>query len=352
MTEVDKGGTSASATQTATEVGGLADPGPDTVIDVRDLRMRYGTNDVLKGVTFSAERGEVLALLGPNGAGKTTTIEILEGFRMRSGGSVSVLGTDPAHGNEAWRARLGIVLQSWRDHGKWRVRELLHHLGSFYTPYSTEAIRRPWNTDELIEAVGLSEHADKRVMRLSGGQRRRLDVAIGIVGKPEVLFLDEPTAGFDPHARREFHDLVHRLADENITVLLTTHDLDEAEKLADRILVLAGGRIIADGSADALSRMVSTKAEVRWSIGTERHVHSTDDATTFVRRLLTEHGSAVQDLEVRRASLEDTYMKLVYGMESGLAGDEDAAQVFFGREEQVTVAAEPHGRDIDEEGAR
>jgi ABC-2 type transport system ATP-binding protein len=289
-----------------------------SVIEVRDLRMRYGSTDVLTGVSFTARPGEVLALLGPNGAGKTTTIEILEGFRMRSAGDVSVLGVDPAHGDEAWRARLGVVLQSWRDHGKWRVRELLDHLGAFYAPYSTPQRRRPWDTDELIEAVGLTAHASKRVAKLSGGQRRRLDVAIGIVGRPELLFLDEPTAGFDPHARREFHDLVHHLSDvDDTTILLTTHDLDEAEKLADRIIILARGVIIADGSADELSRRMATDAEVRWSIRDERFVHSTSDATAFVRGLFEEHGDAVAELEVRRASLEDTYMALVMQVESG-----------------------------------
>jgi ABC-2 type transport system ATP-binding protein len=284
----------------------------DAVIDVRDLRMRYGHNDILRGITFDARQGEVVALLGPNGAGKTTTIEILEGFRLRSAGEVSVLGTDPARGGEAWRARVGIVLQSWRDHAKWQVRELLGHLGSYYAPYSADGIRRPWDTDELIATVGLTEHARQKVRRLSGGQRRRLDVAIGIVGRPELLFLDEPTAGFDPAARREFHDLVHRLADrEQTTILLTTHDLDEAEKLADRILILAGGRIIADGSADELSLRMSTEAEVRWSRDGERFVHATDDATRFVRELFRQYGESVEDLEVRRASLEDTYMALV-----------------------------------------
>ena len=293
-------------------------PDERPVLDVRDLRMRYGTTDVLTGVTFTARPGEVLTLLGPNGAGKTTTIEILEGFRMRSAGEVSVLGVDPAHGDERWRARLGVVLQSWRDHAKWRVRELLAHLGSYYAHYSTEQIRRPWDTDELVDAVGLNAHAGKRVGQLSGGQRRRLDVAIGIVGRPELLFLDEPTAGFDPEARREFHDLVHRLSDgERTTILLTTHDLDEAEKLADRILILAGGSIIADGSADQLSRRMSTQAEVRWSQGGQRFVHPTTDATRFVRELFQQHGEDVADLEVRRASLEDTYMALVREFESG-----------------------------------
>jgi ABC-2 type transport system ATP-binding protein len=279
--------------------------------------MRYGTKDVLTGVNFVAHPGEVVALLGPNGAGKTTTIEILEGFRMRSAGEVSVLGVDPAQGDENWRARLGVVLQSWRDHGKWRVRELLAHLGLYYAPYSTDRITRPWDVDELIAAVGLTEHAEKKIMRLSGGQRRRLDVAIGIVGRPELLFLDEPTAGFDPEARREFHDLVHRLSDADTTVLLTTHDLDEAEKLADRILILAGGAIIADGSADELARRMSTEAEVRWTVDGQRFVHSTTDATEFVRQLFREPDEKIAELEVRRASLEDTYMAMVRQFESG-----------------------------------
>jgi ABC-2 type transport system ATP-binding protein len=290
----------------------------EPVLDVHDLRMRYGSTDVLKGVSFEARAGEVVALLGPNGAGKTTTIEILEGFRMRSAGHVRVLGVDPARGDERWRARLGVVLQSWRDHGKWRIRELLRHLGSYYAPYSTDQIRRPWPVDELIKAVGLTEHAHKRISRLSGGQRRRLDVAIGIVGRPELLFLDEPTAGFDPEARREFHDLVHRLSDiDDTTILLTTHDLDEAEKLADRILILAGGRIIADGSADQLARRIAGEAEIRWSRDGTRYVHSAADATAFVRELFRQYGDGITDLEVRRASLEDTYMALVHQHETG-----------------------------------
>jgi ABC-2 type transport system ATP-binding protein len=184
------------------ELGGLRTSaegaGGGAVIDVRGLRMRYGSVDVLKGVEFTACRGEVLALIGPNGAGKTTTIEILEGFRMRSAGEVRVLGVDPAKGDERWRARIEMVLQSWRDHGKWRVRELLAHLGRYYAPYSTQGHRRPYDVDDLIGAVGLDEHAGKKISALSGGQRRRMDVAIGIVGRPELLFLDEPTAGFDP----------------------------------------------------------------------------------------------------------------------------------------------------------
>ncbi|MEU2270316.1 ABC transporter ATP-binding protein [Streptomyces olindensis] len=303
-------------------------PGGDTVIAVRDLRMRYRTQDVLKGVGFTARRGEVLVLLGPNGAGKTTTIEILEGFRMRSDGEVTVLGTDPARGDERWRARLGVVLQSWRDHGKWRVRELLAHLGSYYVPYSTGLIRRPWDVDELLAAVGLTEQADKRVGTLSGGQRRRFDVAVGIVGRPELLFLDEPTAGLDPEARNEFHGLVRGLADENTTVLMTTHDLAEAERLAHRILILVGGRIVADGPAEELSRQASADATVRWTRDGRRFEESTAEPTRFVRRLFEEHGEAIGGLEVRRASLEDTYLTMVRELETGSVPEERAARAF------------------------
>jgi ABC-2 type transport system ATP-binding protein len=285
----------------------------DTVIDVRGLRMRYRSRDVLTGVDFHVCRGEVITLLGPNGAGKSTTIEVLEGFRMRSAGEVSVLGVDPARGDERWRARIGVVLQSWRDHGRWRVRDLLAHLGGYYAPYAEPERARPHDVDKLLETVGLTEQAGQRLASLSGGQRRRLDVAAGLVGRPELLFPDEPTAGFDPRSRRDFHDLVHRLSDlEDTTILLTTHDLAEAEQLADRILILAEGRIVADGSADQLARRVSGQAEVRWSRHGERFVHATPDATGFVRELFAQYGDEVADLEVRRASLEDTYMAIAH----------------------------------------
>jgi ABC-2 type transport system ATP-binding protein len=284
----------------------------DIVLDVDGLHMRYGSLDVLRDVTFQARHGEVLALLGPNGAGKTTTIEILEGFRIRSQGRVSVLDADPAHGDEQWRARLGIVLQSWRDHGKWRVREFLAHLGTYYAPYAVPGIPRPWDPEELIERVGLTEHAGKKLKTLSGGQRRRLDVAIGLVGRPEMLFLDEPTTGFDPQARSDFHDLVRDLADaRETTVLLTTHDLNEAEKLADRILVLNGGRIVADGTAAQLARRIAGEDEVRWVRDGRRYVERTPDSTAFARELFARYGGDVQELEVHRASLEQTYLALV-----------------------------------------
>jgi ABC-2 type transport system ATP-binding protein len=196
---------------------------------------------------------------------------------------------------------------------------LLAQLGRYYAPYSTASVTRPWDVDDLLETVGLTPHARKRVRNLSGGQRRRLDVAIGIVGRPELLFLDEPTAGFDPEARRDFHDVVHRLAGrENTTILLTTHDLDEAERLADRILILVGGTIIADGSADELARAMSGQSEVRWSRDGQRFVHAVDDATAFVRELFRQYGESVEDLEVRRASLEDAYMALVRQAEHGV----------------------------------
>jgi ABC-2 type transport system ATP-binding protein len=300
--------------------GGSAGGGPpvaEPVIEVRDLRMRYGSKEVLDGIGFSAHPGEVIVLLGPNGAGKTTTIEILEGFRRRSAGHVRVLGVDPERGNERWRARLGVVLQSWRDHGKWQVRELLEHIGQHFARFTTDRIARPWPVDDLLAAVGLTAAGRTRVSKLSGGQRRRLDVAIGIVGRPELLFLDEPTVGFDPAARREFHELIHGLTDmADTTVLLTTHDLDEAEKLADRILILAGGRIIASGSADELTRRVAGETEIRWTRDGQRFVHSTADATAYVRELFRQYGEAIGDLEVRRASLEETYMKLVQQSES------------------------------------
>ena len=294
----------------------------ETVIAVRDLTMRYGENDVLRGVDFTVGRGEVVALLGPNGAGKTTTIEILEGFRHRTGGEVTVLGCDPRFADQRWQSRIGVVLQSWRDHARWTVRALLEHLGSFYAPYATADRARPYPTGELLHTVGLTEHADKRVRMLSGGQRRRLDVAIGIVGRPELLFLDEPTAGFDPQARRDFHDLVHRLADlEDTTILLTTHDLTEAEKLADRILLLSGGGIVADGSPEHLARQVAGPAEVRWSQDGQRQVHATDDATRFVRDLFAREaaGARITDLEVLRPSLENTYLTLVADAERATA---------------------------------
>ncbi|WP_399089999.1 ABC transporter ATP-binding protein [Streptomyces sp. BBFR2] len=284
-----------------------ARPGDAPVIRARELRMTYGGRDVLCGVDLEVHRGEILALLGPNGAGKTTTVEILEGFRRRSAGEVEVLGTDPAHGDEAWRARLGLVLQTWRDHGRWRVGELLAHFARYY--------REPRDPEALLRLVGLTDHAGQQAARLSGGQRRRLDVALGIVGRPELLFLDEPTTGFDPEARRDFHDLVERLArDEGVTVLLTTHDLAEAERLADRMAMLVNGRIRACGTPRELARRAAAQAEARWTApdGTPRR-ERTADPSQLVWELHRATDGPLPDLEVRRPTLEDTYLHMLHG---------------------------------------
>ena len=290
----------------------------EPLIHVSDLQMRYGDKDVLTGVTFDIHAGEIVCLLGPNGAGKTTTIEILEGFREQSAGTVTVLGEDPSKAREAMRARTGVVLQSWRDHPRWTPRQLLGQIGGYYAAYSTPDRERPIPTDDLINLVGLSEIADQKIATFSGGQRRRLDVAIGIVGRPDLLFLDEPTAGFDPQARRDFHHLIHQLSDlEQTTIMLTTHDLDEADKLASRVLILAGGRIVADDTPEQLALRMSGSAQVKWSRDGERFVDATSDATEFVRRLLNEPGPPITDLEIRRASLEDAYLDLVQHHEAG-----------------------------------
>ncbi len=303
------------AAPTAEAVGGPA-------IRVVDLRMRYrhrrsGDKDVLWGVDLTVGRGEIVALLGPNGAGKTTAIEILDGFRRRSSGEVTVLGRDPADADEAWRARVGVVLQSWRDHGKWRARQFLAHQGSLYVPFSTPRVRRPWDVDDLLQAVGLTDQADVLIGRLSGGQRRRLDIAVGVIGRPELLFLDEPTAGLDPQARRECHDLLRRVSDDlGVTVLITTHDLDEADKLADRIAILVAGRVIAQGTTAQLAQHIAGHDVVSWVRDGRRLTENTADSTGFARDLLRDDNGEVTELEVRRASLEDTYLSLVQDAEN------------------------------------
>ncbi|MFF5103406.1 ABC transporter ATP-binding protein [Streptomyces sp. NPDC000134] len=283
-----------------------ARPPAEPVVRARGLTMSYGDIDVLHGVDLDLHRGEVLALLGPNGAGKTTTVEILEGFRRRSAGDVRVLGTDPERGGDAWRARIGLVLQSWRDHRRWRVAELLTHFAAYYADARDPA--------ELLALVGLTDQAGRQVDRLSGGQRRKLDVALGIVGRPELLFLDEPTTGFDPEARHEFHLLIERLAeDEGVTVLLTTHDLGEAERLADRIAILVGGRIRAHGTPAELARRAAARAEVRWTAddGTPRR-RRTDDPSRLVWELHRDATGPIAGLEVRRPTLEDTYLHMLH----------------------------------------
>jgi ABC-2 type transport system ATP-binding protein len=285
------------------------------VVRARDLTMAYGDVTVLHGVDLEIHRGEVFALLGPNGAGKTTTVEILEGFRRRSAGEVRVLGADPERGDDAWRGRIGLVLQSWRDHRRWRVAELLTHFATYYP--------HPRDPAELLALVGLTDQAGRQVDRLSGGQRRRLDVALGIVGRPELLFLDEPTTGFDPEARHEFHVLVERLArDEGVTVLLTTHDLAEAERLADRIAMLVGGRIRACGTPAELARRAAAQAEVRWTAddGTYRR-ERTADPSRLVWELHRDADGPIAGLEVRRPTLEDTYLHMVHQKDGTTDGE-------------------------------
>ncbi len=308
-------------TSTPTTPAGSGQP----VVSARDVRMSYGSTEVLKGVDLDIHRGEVFALLGPNGAGKTTTVEILEGFRQRSGGEVRVLGEDPKHADDAWRGRIGLVLQSWRDHRRWQVAELLRHFATYYPD--------PRDPEELLELVGLTHRAGHRVDQLSGGQRRRVDVALGIVGRPELLFLDEPTTGFDPEARREFHDLVERLArDEGVTVLLTTHDLAEAERLADRIAMLVNGRIRVCGTPTELARRAAAQAEVRWTAadGAPRR-ERTADPSRLVWELHREADGPIADLEVRRPTLEDTYLHMVHEHAAGTTGDRSAADTGTGR---------------------
>ncbi|GIH46365.1 multidrug ABC transporter ATP-binding protein [Microbispora rosea subsp. rosea] len=274
-----------------------------TAVAVSDLRMRYGDRDVLCGVDLTVRRGEVFALLGPNGAGKSTTIEILEGFRRRSGGEVSVLGADPDTAGPAWRGELGIILQSWRDHPRWRVRELLEHFATYY--------EHPRDVDELLERLGLQEQAAQECQKLSGGQRRRVDVALGIVGNPRLLFLDEPTTGFDPVARREFHELVEQLRDEGMTMVLTTHDLHEAERLADRIAVLIAGRVAACGTAAELAVSARAQAEVVWTDDGQTRRQITPDPSQLVWELQQRLGGPIPGLEVHRPTLEDIYIRMI-----------------------------------------
>ncbi|WP_214414833.1 ABC transporter ATP-binding protein [Sphaerisporangium fuscum] len=275
-----------------------------TAVSVRGLRMAYGANEVLRGVDLDIEQGEIFTLLGPNGAGKTTTVEVLEGFRDRSAGEVQVLGADPRRAGDAWRARIGVVLQSWQDHRRWGTRELVAHTAAFY-----DNARDP---DELLGLVGLSDQAGQRVGLLSGGQRRRLDVALGIVGRPELLFLDEPTTGFDPEARAGFHRLVRRLAaEEDMTVLLTTHDLAEAEKLAHRTAILVEGRVAFCGTPAELAHSVRTRSQVRWLEDGRERVLTTPDPSEAAWDLHRRFDGPVPGLEVRRPSLEETYLELI-----------------------------------------
>jgi ABC-2 type transport system ATP-binding protein len=276
----------------------------DLAISVSGLRKSYQDKTAVDGLDLSVARGEIFALLGPNGAGKTTTVEILEGFRKRDAGEVSVLGADPAHASTAWRTRVGVVLQGTGEFDELKVAEVVRHFARFY-PY-------PADPAEVIERVGLTEKADARTHTLSGGQKRRLDVALGIVSRPELLFLDEPTTGFDPAARREFWGLIRDLQTSGTTILLTTHYLEEAESLADRVGVIAAGRMLAVSTPAELGGRNTAKATVTWrdrdgSIRDEQ----TDEPTSVVLRLAAEYGGEVPELSVHRPTLEQIYLGMI-----------------------------------------
>jgi ABC-2 type transport system ATP-binding protein len=271
-------------------------------IEVRGLRKTYKGHEAVRGIDLTVTRGEVFALLGPNGAGKTTTVEILEGHRKRTGGAVTVLGDDPGTAGRAWRARIGVVLQDTDDAADLTVTEMVKHIAGLYAD--------PRPVAEVIDLVGLTEKRGSRIQALSGGQRRRVDVALGIVGRPELLFLDEPTTGFDPAARRQFWDLIRALAAEGTTILLTTHYLEEAEALADRLAVLAGGEIVAEGTPATLGGRAQAGAKVTWRENGVNRVEQVDDPTDLIRRLVKEDID-LSTLTVTRPTLEDIYLNLI-----------------------------------------
>ncbi|MCG7287908.1 ABC transporter ATP-binding protein [Cellulomonas sp. ACRRI] len=275
----------------------------DLAVRVTGLQKRYGEKRAVDGLDLTVARGEIVAVLGPNGAGKTTTVEILEGYRHRDGGDVRVLGADPQSAGREWRARLGIVLQGTHDLAEATVSELVRHFARYYPD--------PRDPDEVIEAVGLREKARTRSRQLSGGQRRRLDVALGIVGRPELLFLDEPTTGFDPEARHAFWDLVSGLRDGGTTILLTTHYLEEAEHLADRVAVVRSGRVVAVDTPADLGGRSARQAVVQWTEGGEVRRAQTDTPTAVVAALGARLGGEVPGLQVVRPTLEDIYLGLI-----------------------------------------
>ena len=273
-------------------------------VAVTDLRKSYGQLEAVRGVTFEIEQGEVFGLLGPNGAGKTTTVEVLEGYRTRDGGSVSVLGVDPQEAGSAWRERIGIVLQSSAMYPNLTVAE---HVALFAGYFS-----KPRDVGEVVELVGLDEKRNARVKTLSGGQARRLDLALGLIGDPEILFLDEPTTGFDPAARRAAWDMIRSLRELGKTVLLTTHYLDEAEQLSDRVAVLREGRIVALGRpSDLTGGRVAT--EIRYRRDGEEVLVETHEPTKTLHELTGEalaRGVELEGLQVRRPTLEEIYLEL------------------------------------------
>ena len=275
-----------------------------SAVTVRDLHKSYRDVTAVGGIDLDITRGEVFALLGPNGAGKTTTVEILEGFRHRDQGTVNVLGQDPARADRMWRARIGIVLQLASAGPELTVLEIVSHFAAFYP--------RPRRPEEAIDLVGLTGKAQSRIGQLSGGQTRRLDVALGIVGCPELLFLDEPTTGFDPEARRQFWQLIRGLRGDGTTILLTTHYLDEAEALADRIAVIAAGRIVAEGDPGTLGGRSAAAARVSWEApGGDRRTTQTAVPTRLITELASQFGGEIPGLTVTRPTLEDIYLDLI-----------------------------------------
>ena len=274
------------------------------VVSVRGLRKSYGELEALKGVDFELRTGEVFGLLGPNGAGKTTTVEILEGYRPRDAGEVEVLGADPSRAGLDWRSRIGVVLQSSAMYENLTVAESLDQFAGYYP--------RPRPTEEVIGLIGLDEKRDERVRRLSGGQRRRLDLGLALVGDPELIFLDEPTTGFDPGARRRAWDTIRSLSSLGKTILLTTHYLDEVEQLADRVAVLREGRIVASGTPQELTQ-ATPATEIRYREDGREVVLRTEEPTRVLHELTSRAlaaGDEVQGLEVRRPTLEEVYLSL------------------------------------------
>ncbi|WP_229404589.1 ABC transporter ATP-binding protein [Micromonospora sp. NBRC 110038] len=276
----------------------------ELAISVRGLRKAYGDNVAVAGVDLDVRRGEVFALLGPNGAGKTTTVEILEGYRRRDSGEVRVLGSDPADPTPDWRSRVGIVLQGTGEFDELTVGEVVRHFSGFYPDADDPA--------KVVERVGLGAKAKARTHTLSGGQKRRLDVALGIIGRPELLFLDEPTTGFDPEARREFWELIRDLAAAGTTIVLTTHYLDEAEALADRVGVIAAGRVIEVAPPKLLGNRQESLATVSWRTP-EGVLESEQSATptALVAELAARYGGEVPGLTVTRPTLEDVYLTMI-----------------------------------------
>jgi ABC-2 type transport system ATP-binding protein len=268
--------------------------------------MSYGETEAVRGIDLEVRRGEIFAFLGPNGAGKTSTVEILEGYRKRTGGEVSVLGEDPAHAGSAWRDRIGIVLQSNSLDPYLTVRESLELYAGYFS--------HPRSVEEVIALVGLEEKADERARKLSGGQQRRLDVGMALVGDPELLFLDEPTTGFDPSARRQFWDVIAGLRDLGKTVFLTTHYMDEAQRLADRVTIIAAGQIVAEGTPEDLGERDKATTTIRYrdAAGEEVTIETLDPVRELNRLTAAalERGEELEGLEVTRPSLEDVYLDL------------------------------------------